>query len=322
VRPQPYFKEVRFKVIRDSNAALLDLKGGGGIEEMMLTPNQWRTQTDSDVFYKNNTKAHGVEHVYFYFGWNNKSPFFSDARARKAMSFAFDHEEMLKTLRFGLDDPCVGIFHPESRWAPKKPTVPYQRDVNKAKRLLQEAGWIDRDKDGVREKMINGVSRNFEFSILVISRPDRIAICELLKKNLAEIGVVCRIRPLEFTVLQAQTRTHNFQAYFGGWGTGAYPDTGDNLWKTNASRNFVQYANPKVDRLYDLAKKELDDEKRRQMFGEIHTILYEDQPYTWLYFRNAYYGFNKNLRGYQFSPRGPFNYGPGAGSLWKPRIKK
>ena len=58
--------------------------------------------------------------------------------------------------------------------------------------------------------------------------------------------------------------------------------------------------------------------KRAKIYGKIHELLYEDQPYTWLYFRNSFYGFNKDLRGYVFSPRGPYGYGPGFSSLWKP----
>ena len=45
--------------------------------------------------------------------------------------------------------------------------------------------------------------------------------------------------------------------------------------------------------------------------------LWEDQPYTWLYFRNGYFGFNKSLRGYNFSPRGPYGYGPGQSTIFK-----
>ena len=48
-----------------------------------------------------------------------------------------------------------------------------------------------------------------------------------------------------------------------------------------------------------------------------NTLIYEDQPYTFLYYRNAFYAFNKSLRGYNFSPRGPFHYGPGFSSIYK-----
>ena len=317
VRDRPFFKTVRFRIITEPSVALLALKAGD-LDEKILSPEEWRTKTDGADFYKNNTKVYGLEWVYFYFGWNNTSPYFEDARVRKAMSYAFDHEEMLETLRYGLDEPSNGIFHPTSKWAPSNPPPPFQRDIAKAEVLLEEAGWVDHDGDGIRDKEINGRLVPFEFSMLVVNNPDRIAICNLLKQNLSQIGILCNVRPLEFTVLQDKTLNHNFQAYFGGWGTGAYPDTAENLWKTGADRNFIEYSDPQIDELFEQAAASLDDEERQKLFGEIHKILYEDQPYTWLFFQNAYYGFNKSLRGYNFSPRGPFNYGPGFGSIWKP----
>ena len=61
---------------------------------------------------------------------------------------------------------------------------------------------------------------------------------------------------------------------------------------------------------------------REDCYASIHALMWNDQPYTWLYFRNAYYGFNKELRGYTFSPRGPYNYGPGEGTIFKPAAMK
>ena len=56
--------------------------------------------------------------------------------------------------------------------------------------------------------------------------------------------------------------------------------------------------------------------QRARLYGRIHEIIYEEQPYTFLFFRSSFYGFNKRLRGYMFSPRGPFSYGPGVLSIW------
>jgi peptide/nickel transport system substrate-binding protein len=70
--------------------------------------------------------------------------------------------------------------------------------------------------------------------------------------------------------------------------------------------------------LYLKGKTEFDRQKRAETYGKIHRILWEDQPYTWLYCRNSLFGFSKKLRGYVFSPRGPFNYSPGIENFWKP----
>lgn len=316
VRDRPHFMEIRIRIISDPNVALLALKKGE-IEEYQITPAQWRTQTNGAAFYNKNTKAHGLEWVYFYFGWNCKTVYFSDPRVRQAMSHAFNHDEMLKKIFFNLYESSNGVFHRTSKWAPKNPQPPYKQNLDMAEKLLEEAGWVDSDGDGIRDKTINGRKQKFEFSILVFNNPERIATCNLLRENLDQIGIICHIRPLEFTVLQEKSRNHDFHAIHAGWGTGADPDTAENIWGTGQGRNYVNYSDPEVDRLFEAGRKAFDVEERAKIYRKIHAILYRDQPYTWLYFRNSFFGFNKELRGYNFSPRGPYGYGPGFSSLWK-----
>ncbi|QDT88907.1 peptide-binding protein [Gimesia algae] len=317
VRTRPYFERVRLRIIEDPNTALLALKNGK-IDEMALNPELWKTQTEDDDFYKTCTKANGLEWVYFYFGWNCETLFFKDKEVRQAMSYAFNHKEMLDELCYGLYQPCTGIYHETAWMAPDPMSKPYNQNLAKAEKLLDEAGWIDHDGDGIRDKEFDGKVIPFRFSVMTSSQPLSLSICTLLKENLAQIGVICEVKPTEFTVMQEKARNHQFQAMFGGWGTGTDPDTSINLWKTEAARNYVNYSNPEVDKLFEEGRREFDVEKRAKIYGKIHELLYEDQPYTWLYFRNSFYGFNKDLRGYVFSPRGPYGYGPGFSSLWKP----
>jgi peptide/nickel transport system substrate-binding protein len=318
VRDEPPFAEIRFRIVEDPNTALLALKAGE-LDEMVLTPEQWVTQTTKEDFHKRCTKATAPEWVSFHFGWNIDTPFFADRRVRRAMSYAFDHDQMLEKLCYGIYRPCAGPF-PEGAWGgAKKKLQPYRQDLDKAEALLDEAGWVDSDNDGVRDKRIDGRVVPFEFSVLTSNQPIRIKICTLLKESLDQIGVRVNVRPLESTVIQELTLKRNFQAYFGGWGAGTDPDSSENIWATNAGRNFVNYSNPEVDRLFVEGRRELDRAKRAEKYGRIQELLHEDQPYTWLFMRNSFYGFSKNLRGYVFSPRGPYHYNPGFGSLWKPR---
>jgi len=138
-----------------------------------------------------------------------------------------------------------------------------------------------------------------------------------------------------------------FDAAYGGWGTGADPDTSQNIWGTGESRNFVNYSNEMVDEFFEQGRKleqdrlpwkelkvwqdqeareylQLDESladqrpTRESCYAAIHALMWRDQPYTWLFYRNAYHGFNKKLRGYVFSPRGVTGYGPGFSSWWVP----
>jgi peptide/nickel transport system substrate-binding protein len=183
---------------------------------------------------------------------------------------------------------------------------------------LDEAGWIDEDGDGVREKTVNGRKMPFEFTLLVSNKPDRIAICNLLRENLENIGVVCKIQPLEAAVFQERVFKKQFQAEMAGWGAGADPSTSRNIYATGEDRNYGGYSNKEVDRLFDEGDHEFDREKRGEIYGKIANIVYEEQPCMFLYEQSSFFGFNKRLRGYKFSPRGPFSYGPGFSSLWMP----
>jgi peptide/nickel transport system substrate-binding protein len=234
------------------------------------------------------------------------------------MSYAVDHDEMLNKLFYGLYEPASGPFHYSSWMAPKPSSKPFKQNLDKAEDLLDEAGWTDSDGNGIRDKVIGGKKVPFEFSLSCATSPVSQKVCELVKESLDRIGVICHVKPMEWTVLQQENLEHKFQATFGGWGTGTDPSTTENIFGSKGDRNYGQYENAEVDRLFAEGLKEFDKEKRGRIYARIHEILYDEQAYTWLYYRNSFYGFNKSLRGYRFSPRGPFHYGPGFSSIWKP----
>jgi peptide/nickel transport system substrate-binding protein len=316
VRPKPYFKEVRVKVIEDFNTALLALKAGD-IEAMELRAEQWASQTNGDDFYKHNTKVSGPEWTEFHFSWNLKSPFFQDKRVRQAMSYAFDYDEFLNKILHGLYQPCRGTFHPDAWYFPKNGPQPYQQDLDKAEDLLDAAGWVDSDGDGIRDKEINGRRVPFQFTMLTYQTETGVQAATLMKECLDKIGIVCNVKPTEFTVLVDTTQKKSFDAAMGGWGASTDPDLSSNLYATDEGRNYISFSNKRVDELFQQGRREFDRDKRAAIYGEIANILWEEQPLTWLFYRNAFFGFNKAARGYNFSPRGPFSFSPGFDSVYK-----
>jgi peptide/nickel transport system substrate-binding protein len=317
VRPKPAFAEVRFKVIDDQNTALLALKSGH-LDEMLILPDQWIGQTNDDDFYRLNTKASAVSWTDYYIVWNQQTPYFSDRRVRWALSYAIDYEELLNTVFYGIFDPSRGPYHPTSPMFPADGPQPVKQDLDKAEALLDEAGWIDTDGDGIRDKEINGRRIPFRFTLMCHQGVAMLVrLNTLVKESLDKIGVDCIVRPTEFTVAVQRVRDKKYQAYQGVWQTGADPSEKANLFKTGEGRNYASYSNPQVDELFEKARRELDDQARMRIYGEIHKLLWADQPYTWLIYRNDFYGFNKRLRGYNFSPRGPYGYAPGIFSIYK-----
>ena len=79
-------------------------------------------------------------------------------------------------------------WHPGPGNAVQNVPQPQVQDVTKAKALLDEAGWVDSDGDGYRDKEINGQKTKFEFTMIVRNSKERTDICELLRQNLRPIG--------------------------------------------------------------------------------------------------------------------------------------
>lgn len=318
VRPKPYFKEIRVKVIEDMNTALLALEAGQ-IEEMMLRAEQWTNQTNDADFYRLNTKVTAPEWTEFHFVWNTKTPYFSDRRVREAMSWAFDYREFLHTINHDLYQACQGPFHPTSWMFPQPGPEPYHQDLDNAEDLLDEAGWVDSNGDGIRDKLINGRRVPFEFTLVTYQTESGIQAATLMKESLAKIGVVCNVKPTEFTVMQQLDQDHTFDASMGGWGSGTDPSTSLNIYGTGEMRNYGSYSNPQVDKLFEEGLHEFDRDKRAKIYGEIHNLLWKDQPYTWLFYRNGFYAYSKKLRGYNLSPQGPDLFDPGIFGVYKPQ---
>ncbi len=317
VRDKPYLKEIRIKVIVDPNTALLALKAGE-VDDVRLTPEQWITQSEGDDFYEKNTKVNGSEWTEYHIIWNCQTPQFSDKRVRQAMAYAFDMQEMISNILYDLVLPGHGMFHPEA-WMASKNIKPMTQDLDKAEELLDEAGWVDSDGDGVRDKEIGGRSVPLEFTLLTYEQPQAIKACTLLKNNLEQIGVVCHVKPTEFTVKNQMGLEHKFQAMMAGWGTGTDPSTLDNGYKTGQGRNFGQYSNPRVDELFEQGQREYDRDKRAAIYAELSEVLFDDQPVMWLFHRKSLFGLNKKVRGFNFSPRDPYGVEPGFHAIWIPK---
>ena len=324
VRDKPNFVEVRVKTIEDLNTALLALKSGD-IQQMELRAEQWAGQTNGDDYYAKNTKVTAPEWTEFHIEWNQRtadgsapSPFFGDSRVRWAMTYAFDYDELIDTITHGLYQQGQGTFHPTAWMFPKNPPELIKQNLDKAEDLLDEAGWVDSDGDGVRDKEINGRIVPFEFQLMTSQTDTGIQTATLMKECLEQIGVVANVKPTEFVVLQDKMLKHEFDACIGGWGAGTDPSMQSNIYGTGGQRNYGQYSNPKVDQLFIEGLRELDPAKRAEIYGAIHLQLWEDQPVTWLFYRNAFFGFNKSLSGYNFGALGPFKYSPGFNSLFIP----
>jgi len=174
-----------------------------------------------------------------------------------------------------------------------------------ARRLLAEAGWREKDSDGVLVKD----GKPFQFTVLTNQgNAERLKTAQIIQQRLRDVGIDMKIRVIEW----ASFITHfidkrNFEAVILGWTVGQDPDIFD-VWHSSKTGpkelNFIGYKNPEVDRLIEEGRGTFDQEKRRQCYWRIQEILAEEQPYTFLYVPDALPVVSSRFRGIQPAPAG------------------
>jgi len=300
---RPFIDRYIYRVIPDEATMFLELQTKG-VDLSGLTPLQYSRQTDSDFFKKNYRKFKLPGFNFTYLGYNLKNPKFQDIRIRQALNYAVDKEEIIKTVLLGLGRVANGPFIPES-WAYDASTKPAPFSQEKAKQLLKEAGWTDVNSDGWLEKN----KEVFEFTILTNQgNEERIKIAQIIQMRLKDIGIRVKIKVVEWSVFLTEfIDKRNFETVLLGWSLSRDPDCFD-IWHSSKTKegefNFIGYQNEEVDRLLVEARRNFDQEKRKNYYNRINQILYEDQPYMFLYVPDSLPVITSRVRGIKPAPIG------------------
>lgn len=302
-REGPYIGRVRIRIIPDQSTMFLELKNRN-LDQSGLTPQQFVFQTGSAEFNQHFAKYRYSDFVYTYLGFNLADPLFSDRRVRRALAHAVDHKAIISGVLFGLGTTATGPFHPETWYYNKEVSQPeYNPDL--ANRLLDQAGWRERDPSGIRVK--NG--QPFEFTVLTNQgNNQRRQVAEILAEGFRKIGVRMEIRILEWsTFLNEFIDKRKFQAVILGWSLGLDPDQYD-IWHSSRTGpkefNFVGYRNPEVDRLLEEGRRTFSQEERARIYKRIHSLIAEDQPYIFLYIPDSLVAVHRRAQGIVLKPAG------------------
>lgn len=299
----PYIKRIVYRIVPDTTTMFLELQSGG-LDYMGLTPLQYARQTESPAFKRRFNKYRYPAFAYTYLGYNLRKPMFQDRRVRQAISYAIDKQEIVDGVLLGLGQPATGPYKPGSwPYNPEVQRYPYAPD--KARALLDAAGWKDRDGDGVRDKDGQALA----FTILTNQGNDqRIKAGEIIQRRLQEVGIEVKLRVIEWaSFLKEFIYPGRFDATILGWTIPVDPD-GYNIWHSSKTGprelNFIGYSNPEVDRLLEQGRRVLGVEKRRPVYHRLQEILAEDVPYTFLYVPDSLPVVARRFHGIEEAPAG------------------
>ena len=292
-----HLDQIIFKFISDNVAALQALKNGEVHFIERVTAEQFENETNDADFLNRFVKAAYYTESFSYFGWNTRRPPFNDAKVRLAMAYgALDRQEFIDQVLYGRGVIVTGsqyYFGP----AYDHSIQPFPFDPEKAQELLLEAGWYDRDDDGIRDKD----GKPFRFELLIPSGNEvyrrRAA---LMKENLRKLGIEMTVRELEWATFIANINDRQFDVCNLGWATSLESDPYQ-IWHSsqteNRGSNHVGFGNEETDRIIEQSRVTLDEEARRKLFFELHRIQHEQQPYLFLYTSPNLGVYDKRFRG-------------------------
>lgn len=298
---KPHLDRIVFRIINDPTVAFQVLKREE-LDLMALTPIQWSRQSDSENFKRKFGKLSYYTPNYSYIGWNSRRPYFSDRRVRIALTHLVNRELILEKILFDLGTIVTNPFYINSPEYDKS-IEPYSYDPGKARALLEEAGWVDHDGDGIRDK--DGVKFEFEFLIPNGSETgDKIST--ILKEELDKVGIQMNIRNTEWAVFTTRLNERKFDAVTLGWSMGVESDPYQ-IWHSSQieqGSNFVGFSNKEADRLIDAARSEFDRDRRIELYRKFSRIVNEEQPYTFLFCRRSTIALNRRFKGVVVYPLG------------------
>jgi peptide/nickel transport system substrate-binding protein len=324
---QPFFSRVELQGGGDANVAAQAIRDG-------LADFAWNLVVEESILSQIDSGGHGVaqfppgafvERIMINFTDPNKEtadgeraslefphPFLTDKRVRQAIAYAIDRQAIADAYGRG------GVFTPNILVAPTvydSPNTIYEYNSDKAAALLDEAGWVDSDGDGIRDK--DGIKLKVVFQTSIL--PLRQFAQEVTKQGLEAIGFEVELKNIDSSIFlgppkdttdtrrQFYTDLEEFAfsnkspdpgAYMAGWACDQAAQK-SNDWSLP---NWARYCNSAYDKLYQQSLTEIDPEKREQLFIQMNDLLIEDAAVIPLVQLNQPIGVNNSLTGLEVTP--------------------
>lgn len=228
-------------------------------------------------------------------------PLFQDKEVRQALFWAIDRQRIVDQVLDGQGLVAHSPIMPES-WAYNDDVLQYSYDPSRARELLTEAGWVDDDHDGVREK---GDSR-LEFGLLTNRDLLRRRIIEEIARQMWEVGI--RVVPMvedSSWVVNEALRPRSFDALLYSWGN--LPSDPDPyvMWHSTQiggeGQNYAGLNNVDIDQMLEQARQSNDQGERGELYRAFQDLFAEEVPSLLLYYPIYNYCVDDMVRGVQLS---------------------
>ncbi len=215
----------------------------------------------------------------------HKHAWFTDIRFRRAVAHVVDKKRIIEIVKNGLgypqdspESPAVGFFYCAD-------VSRYPFDLDTARTLLKEMGFVDSNGDGVLE---DAQGRKLEFNLYSnADNTERADIASIIRSDLERIGMKVNLQLVEFNTLVAKlTSNYDWDAVVLGLTGSSDPHFGQNVWRSSGQLHMW---NPRqevpatawerrIDEIFDAAGQEFDEARRKAYYDEYQKIASEELP--------------------------------------------
>lgn len=310
--PQPYIERIVVQIIENTDNQVLRFRSGE-LDSLEVSPDGFRLlkkeeQRGQYTIY-NGGPASDSRFLTFNLNQarNNKgqpfvdpikSRWFNTLAFRQAVAYALDRETMKNNIYRGLGDVQHSPIPVQSPYylSPQKGLKVYNYEPQKAKQLLLDAGF----KYNSQGQLLDWDGNQVRFTLLVKSEEKpRVDAAVQIQQDLKKLGIQADLQVINFNVIIQRLQNRSWEAYVGGFGGGGVePHSSSNIWYSKGSlHQFNQGPMPgeppiqgweatdwelEIDRLFEAGVKELDESKRKEIYGRFQEIVAEQVPFIYL----------------------------------------
>jgi len=278
--------KVTFQVVNEGQSRLAMVEAGEAHIAEPINVNNISQVEQSEEMDLYRTEGLGMDYV----GFNMTKAPFDDKRVRQAINYAIDKEQMVESVYNGVGLYADGPIGPAVLGYDSE-LEGYEYDPEKAKELLEEAGYPD----------------GFETKIWTNDSEARQDVAENVQSQLSEVGIDVEIELLEWGAYLEATEQGDHDMFVLGWSN----MTGDGDYNQyfvfhsdahGAEGNRTFYENEKVDELIEGARKESDEDKRIKIYHELQQIEKEDAPLIYVRHLEHVAAVHKSVENFQIHP--------------------
>lgn len=304
----PYIERVVWEIVESTDTSLLQFRSGS-LDSMTVSPEYFsllkKEENRGNFTIYNGGASYGTTFITFNLnqGKRNgkplidpiKSRWFNNVKFRQAVSYAIDRPRIANNIFRGLGEAQKSFISVQSPfYDPNIKNYPFDRE--KAKQLLLEAGFKYNNKNQLFDAEGNRVS--FELNTNAGNKI-RESMGNQIEEDLEAIGMDVNFRTINFNVLIGKLdQSLQWECILLGFTGGNEPNNGANLWLPDGdSHMFNQKPKPgqapikgrviadweaKIGDLFIKAARELEQEKRQEIYAEIQELIAEKVPMIYL----------------------------------------